>query len=157
MARSLTLFAMIRTTSLASAADWPQSMGPNCDDVWAETRILSKFPEGGLKLLRRKPINVGFAGSAVAGGKAYVMDYVRSAGDEKQARTKWNNLKGKERVLSRDAKRELFEAADPVVSLVLAFGVGVAFDNGVSVDRRVFERLAFGRPVLERTGLEVEI
>ena len=37
-------------------------------------------------------------------GKVYVTDYVRSAGDDKPAPTKRNNLKGKERVLCLDAK-----------------------------------------------------
>jgi outer membrane protein assembly factor BamB len=104
MPRSHSLFAMMLATTLASGADWPQWMGPNRDDVWDETGILEKFPQGGLSLLWRKPINGGFAGPAVANGKVYVTDYVRSAGDEKPAPTKRNNLQGKERVLCLDAK-----------------------------------------------------
>jgi outer membrane protein assembly factor BamB len=79
-------------------------MGPNRDDVWAETGIIEKFPESGLKVLWRKPINGGFAGPAVAGGKVFVTDYLRSSGDDKPAPTKRNDLKGKERVLCLDAK-----------------------------------------------------
>jgi outer membrane protein assembly factor BamB len=79
-------------------------MGPNRDDVWEETGILEKFPEGGPKVLWRKPVHGGFAGPAVAGGKVYVTDYVRAAGDEKPAPTKRNQLQGKERVLCLDAK-----------------------------------------------------
>lgn len=104
MTRSFFLFAMILATTPASAADWPQWMGPNRDDVWAETGIIERFPEGGVKLLWRKAINGGFAGPAVASGKVYVTDYVRSAGDEKPAPTRRNNLQGKERVLCLDAK-----------------------------------------------------
>src|SRR5258707_1280471 len=104
MTRRLSLFAWILATTFASGADWPQWMGPNRDDVWAETGILEKFPEGGLSLLWRKPIHGGFAGPAVANGKVYVTDYVRSAGDEKPVPTRRNNLQGKERVLCLDAK-----------------------------------------------------
>jgi outer membrane protein assembly factor BamB len=104
MTRSFFLSAAILATSFASAADWPQWMGPNRDDVWSETGIIEKFPAGGLKLQWRKPIHGGFAGPAVANGKVYVTDYLRSAGDEKPAPTKRNDLKGKERVLCLDAK-----------------------------------------------------
>jgi outer membrane protein assembly factor BamB len=91
------------TATLASAADWPQWMGPGRDDVWHETGILDKFPPGGPKILWRKPLSGGFAGPAVAQGKVYVTDYVRSAGDDKPAPTKRNRLEGKERVLCLDA------------------------------------------------------
>lgn len=104
MTRSLSLFATLFAAALASAADWPQWMGPNRDDVWTETGIIEKFPEGGPKVLWRKPINGGFAGPAVANGKVFVTDYLRTSGDEKPAPTKRNELKGKERVLCLDAK-----------------------------------------------------
>jgi outer membrane protein assembly factor BamB len=104
MTRILSLFAMILATTPAFAADWPQWMGPNRDDVWAETGILETFPEDGLKFLWRKPISGGFAGPAVVGGKVYVTDYVKAAGDAKPAPTTRNNLQGKERVLCLDAK-----------------------------------------------------
>lgn len=100
---SLTLVAL-GPLPLASAADWPQWMGPNRDDVWAETGIIEKFPADGPKILWRKPVNGGFAGPAVAGGKVYVTDYARSAGDAKPEPTKRNNLQGQERVLCLDAK-----------------------------------------------------
>jgi outer membrane protein assembly factor BamB len=95
---------MIFATTPAVAADWPQWMGPQRDDVWAETGIMERFPEGGLRFLWRKPVSGGFAGPAVANGKVYVTDYVRSSGDAKPAPTRRNNLKGKERVLCLDAK-----------------------------------------------------
>ena len=69
MPRTLSLLATILATTLASAADWPQWMGPQRDDVWRETGILDKFPEGGPKVLWRKPVSGGFAGPAVAHGK----------------------------------------------------------------------------------------
>lgn len=104
MTRNLSVLAIIVASTPVFAADWPQWMGPNRDDVWTETGILEKFPAGGLKLLWRKPINGGFAGPAVVNGKVYVTDYARMAGDEKPAPTKRNALKGKERLLCLDAK-----------------------------------------------------
>lgn len=98
------LLAVFFAASAAFAADWPQWMGPNRDDVWPEEGILEKFPEGGPKVLWRKPINGGFAGPAVVGGKVYVTDYAKAAGDDKPAPTTRNKLKGKERVLCLDAK-----------------------------------------------------
>lgn len=104
MTRSLSFLAVILATSFTSAADWPQWMGPNRDDVWTESDILETFPAEGPKVLWRKPIHGGFAGPAVAGGKVYVTDYVKSAGDNKPAPTKRNDLQGKERVLCFDAR-----------------------------------------------------
>src|SRR5262245_55910276 len=87
-----------------SSADWPQWMGPGRDDVWSETGIIEKFSEGGLQFLWRKPINGGFAGPAVANGKVFVTDYLKSSGDAKPDPGKRNDLTGKERVLCLDAK-----------------------------------------------------
>jgi len=91
-------------TSCVSAADWPQWMGPNRDDVWSETGILDVFPTEGPKVLWRMPISGGFAGPAVADGKVYVTDYVKASGDAKPAPTKRNDLQGAERILCLDAR-----------------------------------------------------
>lgn len=104
MTRTFSFVVAILATSSASAADWPQWMGPNRDDVWSETGIVETFPAGGLEFRWRKPINGGFAGPAVVGGKVYVTDYLMSAGDAKPAPTKRNDLQGKERVLCLDAR-----------------------------------------------------
>jgi outer membrane protein assembly factor BamB len=104
MTRTPFFLAMVFATSLVAAADWPQWMGPNRDDVWTETGIIEKFPETGIKFLWRKPISGGFAGPAVAAGRVYVTDYLKSAGDAKPAPTKRNDLQGTERVLCLDAK-----------------------------------------------------
>jgi outer membrane protein assembly factor BamB len=104
MTRCLSLFLMILAATSTLAADWPQWMGPDRDDVWPETGILEKFPEGGPRVLWRKPVRGGFAGPAVARGKVYVTDYVREAGDDKPAPTRRNDLQGKERVLCLDAR-----------------------------------------------------
>ncbi len=95
---------MMLAATAVSAADWPQWMGPNRDDVWAETGIIDKFPAGGLKPLWRKPIGGGFSGPAVAHGMVFVADYLRTSGDDKPDPSTRNDLKGKERVLCLDAK-----------------------------------------------------
>jgi len=104
MTRCITFLAVILTTSFIFADDWPQWMGPNRDDVWAEDGIIEAFPEEGLTFLWRKTISGGFSGPAVANGRVYVTDYVKSAGDDKPAPTTRNDLKGKERVVCLDTK-----------------------------------------------------
>jgi outer membrane protein assembly factor BamB len=104
MPRLLLFFVIVLSANLAAAADWPQWMGPNRDDIWTETGILEQFPEGGLRFVWRKPIHGGFAGPAVARGRVYVTDYVKAAGDARPAPTKRNELQGAERVLCLDAQ-----------------------------------------------------
>lgn len=79
-------------------------MGPNRDDDWTETGITESFREAGPKYLWRKPVSGGFSGPAVVAGRVYVTDYVKSAGDDRPAPTRRNELQGKERVLCLDAK-----------------------------------------------------
>jgi outer membrane protein assembly factor BamB len=98
--------AGIVLASAASGADWPQWMGPNRDGVWPETGVVKKLPDGGPKVLWRKPVNGGYAGPAVAGGKVYVTDRVMGKGatdpaDPFDAKTK---VESTERVLCLDAK-----------------------------------------------------
>lgn len=75
------LFAAAFVVVLAcsvSADDWPQWMGAQRDNVWRETGVLKKFPEGGPKVLWRTPIAGGYAGPAVVGDRVFVTDYVTS-------------------------------------------------------------------------------
>lgn len=111
MARPFFSFALLIASLIsifivppAVADDWPQWMGPNRDDVWAEPGIIEAFPEGGPKILWRRPVHGGFAGPAVVGGKVYVTDYQKASGDAKPAPTKRNDLQGKERILCLDAR-----------------------------------------------------
>ena len=62
------------------ADDWPQWLGPKRDSVWHETGLVDRFPPGGPKVLWRVPVDGGFSGPAVAGGRVYVMDYVATEG-----------------------------------------------------------------------------
>ncbi|MEX2216568.1 MAG: PQQ-binding-like beta-propeller repeat protein [Phycisphaeraceae bacterium] len=105
----LLLFALAAPPTFAD--DWPQWMGPNRDDVWHEKNIIESFPEKGLTFLWRTPINGGFSGPAVAGGKVFVTDYQRAAGDYVPKPTTRNALQGKERVLCLDARtgREIWK------------------------------------------------
>jgi outer membrane protein assembly factor BamB len=94
---------LICTTSALLADDWPQWMGPTRDGVWQETGIVEKFPEEGLRVKWRVPIHGGYAGPAVAGGRVFVTDYVRTDGDASNDPGTKNELDGTERVLCLDA------------------------------------------------------
>jgi outer membrane protein assembly factor BamB len=89
--------------SAATAADWPQWLGPKRDAVWRETDLLDKFPSGGPTVLWRKPVGAGYAGPAVAGGKLIVTDRITDTpqvgGGLKRSRNQ-----GTERVLCLDEK-----------------------------------------------------
>ena len=50
-----------------------------------------------------------------------------------------------------------FVGADPVLPLVPATHVAAAAGDGVPLHGLTFERVALGRPVLERPGLEIEV
>jgi len=89
--------------TFASAADWPQWMGPSRDGTWNESGIVEKFPTGGPKILWRTPIGGGYAGPAVAGGKVVVTDFVRSTGDATNDVNARSQVRGKERVLCLQA------------------------------------------------------
>lgn len=99
LARSF--LALLLLSPLLAAADWPQWLGPNRDGKWSEDGILEKFPEGGPKVLWRKPIDAGYTGPAVAGGKIFVMDRIRKEPNEN---TPKGTTPGTERVLCLDHK-----------------------------------------------------
>ena len=58
----------------ASADDWPEFRGKGRLGIWHETGILEEFPEDGLTVKWRVPIQDGYAGPAVAGGRVFVID-----------------------------------------------------------------------------------
>src|SRR5690242_14286284 len=88
----------------ARAEDWPQWLGPKRDGVWRETGILDKFPPGGPKVLWRVPVENGFSGPAVAGGRVYVTDRRRGRDDKGELLrpTRDGGFPGTERVLCLD-------------------------------------------------------
>jgi outer membrane protein assembly factor BamB len=91
-------------SSLARGDDWPQWLGPKRDAVWRENGILEKFPEGGPKVRWRVPVNGGYCGPAVAGGRIFVMDFMVDEGVEFPKNPGATvKLAGKERVLCFNA------------------------------------------------------
>jgi outer membrane protein assembly factor BamB len=95
--------------------DWNQWMGPNRDNIWNETGILKKFPEGGPKILWRSPVAGGYAGPAVARGRVFVAD-LQSADNVKVDNFSRGEFTGSERVLCFDEAtgKELWKHEYPV-------------------------------------------
>ena len=89
----------------AQADDWPQWLGPRRDGVWRETGIVEKLPEGGPKVLWRAPVNNGYCGPAVAGGRVFLLDRVAGKMPErKRGERSIPQIPGNERVLCLDAR-----------------------------------------------------
>ncbi len=55
--------------------DWPQFRGPDRSNVSRETGLLRKWPAGGPKCLWSVPVEQGYAGAAIIGGRVYHHDY----------------------------------------------------------------------------------
>ena len=85
--------------------DWPQWLGARRDGVWRETGVLSKFPEGGPRVLWRQSVNHGYSGPSVSGDRVYVMDR-RIVDPSKVPKNAFERgmIPGNERVLCLDAK-----------------------------------------------------
>jgi len=94
--------AVALSTRPAAADEWPQWLGPKRDAVWAEKGLATTFPKGGPPVVWRKPIGEGYAGPAVAGGKVYLMDRVKTEPDAKNPPPK-GTLPGSERVVCLNA------------------------------------------------------
>ena len=78
---------------VVSAKDWPQWRGAERLGVWTETGIVQNFPDTGLSVKWRIPVNGGYSGPAVADGRVFVLDY-----DETEPRT----MDGTERLIALD-------------------------------------------------------
>src|SRR5687768_10081455 len=100
----LSMVVAVTVASAARADDWPQWLGPERDSVWREKGIVDRFPKAGLKVAWRKPVALGYAGPAVAGGKVYVADFVLKKGKISNTPSKRDELEGLERVLCFDAR-----------------------------------------------------
>lgn len=112
--KRLSSIVLSLTSSITLAADWPQWMGPNRDDVWSEMGIVREFPAEGLKPRWRKTVHGGFAGPAVANGRVFVTDYLRLAGDAKLNPTKRDSLEGKELTPEKYVEQSCVHLLDPV-------------------------------------------
>jgi outer membrane protein assembly factor BamB len=93
IAGTATLLAGIAAGPTLSAEDWPQWRGADRLGIWTETGIVREFPDEGLEVKWRTPVNGGYAGPAVADGRVFVLDYV-----ETEPRT----MDGTERLLALD-------------------------------------------------------
>lgn len=132
---NLWLIALTCCSAPVFADDWPQWRGPQRDNVWRETGLLKKFPEGGPKVLWRTPVAGGYAGPAVSGDRVFVTDFV--SGDN----IKTDNFKrapahGKERVLCLDRAtgKELWKHEYPV-SYEISYPAGPRCTPNVDGDR----------------------
>ncbi len=75
----LFLLCLLSSLPLPTLADdWPQWLGPTRDGVWRESGIVESFPEGGPRLLWKKPVGGGYSGPAAAAGNVFVCDWVPS-------------------------------------------------------------------------------
>jgi outer membrane protein assembly factor BamB len=87
-----------------AAADWPQWMGPNRNGVWDEPGVLTELPKEGPNKLWSAPLNTGYAGPAVVGGKVFVLDFVPNQPNSENNPSKRSHLDGKERIQCLDSK-----------------------------------------------------
>ena len=89
--------------STGETADWPQWRGPQRDGIWRETGTVEQIPATGLPVRWRIPVEGGYAGPAVVGGRVFVTDYVRRDGELANNPNDRTLLAGNERVLCLDA------------------------------------------------------
>ncbi len=59
----------------AIANDWPQWRGLDRSGEWREDGIIERFPEDGLEVVWRTPINGGYSGPSVADGRVFITDW----------------------------------------------------------------------------------
>lgn len=87
------LFLLLAFSFVLTAADWPEWRGEGRRGVWTEDGILEEFPADGLKVIWRKPIQLGYSGPAVAAGKVFITEMEPDSG-----------TKGAERAVCLDEK-----------------------------------------------------
>lgn len=97
------LAALALWPATVGADDWPQWLGPQRDAVWRERGVVDAIPSDGLPVKWRKPVQLGYAGPAVADGRVIVMDYAKQAGQLQNNPGGVSKLTGKERVLCYSA------------------------------------------------------
>ncbi len=68
------------TAAPATRAYWTDFRGPNRDGVYAESALLTSWPEDGLKPLWKQPVGGGYASFVAANGVAFTIEQRR--GDE---------------------------------------------------------------------------
>jgi hypothetical protein len=73
--------AIILSTGLLHAADWPQYLGPDRTNVSGETGLVRSFPGDGPAILWEKELEKGFGGCAVVGDEVFLVDRVEKEMD----------------------------------------------------------------------------
>jgi outer membrane protein assembly factor BamB len=72
---AFSMSSLVTVTSVALRADdWPEWRGRGRLGIWRETGIIESLPPGGLPVSWRTPVNAGYAGPAVAGGRVFLTD-----------------------------------------------------------------------------------
>ena len=76
MPRAALAVALSLASAPAARADWPQFMGPTRDGVAAAKGLARSWPKSGPKELWSVKLGPGFSGTAVEGGRVYLLDRV---------------------------------------------------------------------------------
>jgi outer membrane protein assembly factor BamB len=79
LARIATAVAVLSQPAVAT--DWPSIYGPKGNSNSDQKGLLRTWPAAGPKVLWTAPLNVGFGGPAVSGGKVYLLDRDEKVGD----------------------------------------------------------------------------
>jgi len=78
----LVFVIMLSVTFGAQAADWPQFLGPDRDNIAHDAKGLARsWPEGGPKVLWSVPLGIGFAGPTICGDRVLLLDRQGDARD----------------------------------------------------------------------------
>lgn len=77
----LLLLAGLIDTAPAAADNWPGFLGPDRDGVVQAGELLTDWPDDGPDVRWTQPIGPGFGGSAIVGGKVYLLDRDGITGD----------------------------------------------------------------------------
>jgi hypothetical protein len=98
------------------ADDWPRFRGPRGDGTWDAPKLPAAWPEGGPKVVWKKPVGGGYAGVTVADGRAYTLDLEAPIPPRPKGAADDSKPDGVERVLCFDAAtgRELWSHKYPV-------------------------------------------
>ena len=83
--------------------DWAQWMGPTRDGIYYEEGLIESIPAAGLPVKWRVPVAGGYAGPAVASGRVYLFDFVKSSGEAFNDPGRRAELVGAERLTCFDA------------------------------------------------------
>jgi outer membrane protein assembly factor BamB len=96
---TICLLSLVLGPGMLNAEDWPQWLGVNRDSVCNEEGLIERIPAAGLAVKWRVPVEWGYSGPAVAGGRVYLMDYVHEDGKVTNGAGTRDELTGQERIL----------------------------------------------------------